>query len=292
MRGPVPGMRNQADLKPRAGAVGHAVDVPVLMYHSVAASATPRFARFVVAPGEFAAQMEYLAAEGYQPVTALDLARRRAAGDLPARPVVLTFDDAYTDFESAVMPILLQHGFPATLYVPTAYVGGTASWLLDCNEDQRPILSWQAIRDIAAAGIEVASHSHSHPQLDRIPLRVAEDEVRRSRQMLEDMLGAAVEGFAYPFGYWNRGVRASVLAAGYSYACAVGELVVSGADDAWTLPRLTVGAGAGVAGLAELLAGKSTPAARWSSHVKRWAWVAVRRGIRSVGGDPQAGQSD
>ena len=283
-------MREQANREFDSGAAAPTVDVPVLMYHSIAASAAPRFARFAVAPREFAAQMEYLAAEGYHPMTALDLARSRGAADLPARPVVLTFDDAYTDFESAVMPILHTHGFPATLYVPTAYVGGTASWLLDCNEDQRPILSWPAIGDIAAAGIEVASHSHSHPQLDRIPLPVVEDEVQRSRQILEDKLGIPIEGFAYPFGYWNRQVRSSVSAAGYTYACAVGELVVSGADDSWALPRVTVGAGTGTAGLAKLLAGRSTPAARWSAGIKRRTWAAMRRGIRPVGGDPQVGQ--
>jgi peptidoglycan/xylan/chitin deacetylase (PgdA/CDA1 family) len=289
---PAPGMRDQAQQELRTAAAARSADVPVLMYHSVATSASRRFARFVVTPGEFAAQMDCLAARGYHPVTALDLARGLAADDLPARPVVLTFDDAYTDFESAVMPVLQARGFPATLYVPTAYVGGTASWLADCNEDQRPILSWQAIRDVAAAGIEVASHSHSHPQLDRVPLRVVRDEVRRSRQLLEDQLGTPVAGFAYPFGYWNQGVRSAVAAAGYSYACAVGELVVSGTDDPWTLPRLTVAAGTGAAGLASLLAGRSTRAARWSSGMKRRAWTVVRRSVRSVGGDPQAGQRD
>jgi peptidoglycan/xylan/chitin deacetylase (PgdA/CDA1 family) len=290
MFGPAPGVRELVDRELGAGAAARTAYVPVLMYHSVATQAAPGFARFVVAPGEFAAQMDYLGAEGFHPITALDLARGTAAGCLPARPVVLTFDDAYTDFESAVMPVLQAHGFPATLYVPTAYVGGTASWLLHCSEDQRPILSWQAIRDIAAAGIEVASHSHSHPQLDRIPLRVVKDEVRRSRQLLEDQLGMPIAGFAYPFGYWNRGVRSTVAAAGYSYACAVGELAVSGADDPWRLPRLTVGAGTGTADLAELLAGRSTPVARWSSDVKRRAWATIRRSIRPVGNDPQVGQ--
>src|SRR5215469_15643214 len=97
----VRGMRDQSDRELHAGAAAaQVVDVPVLMYHSVATRAAPRFARFVVAPAEFAAQMEYLAAESYEPITAFDLARTIATNDLPARPVVLTFDDAYTDFES------------------------------------------------------------------------------------------------------------------------------------------------------------------------------------------------
>ena len=66
------------------------------------------------------------------------------------------------------------------------------------------MLSWQALRDIAAEGVEVAAHSHTHPQLDRVPAAVISDEVGRSRCLLEDNLGLAVDGFAYPFGYWNR----------------------------------------------------------------------------------------
>jgi peptidoglycan/xylan/chitin deacetylase (PgdA/CDA1 family) len=285
-------MHKSAVRKPRAGATTSAADVPFLMYHSIATSAAPEFARFVLRPEEFAAQMEYLAAEGYRPVTALDLARGEFAVDRASRPMVLTFDDGYTDFESAVMPILRKYSFPATLYVPTAYVGGTASWLRACNEEHRPILSWQAIRDIAAEGIEVASHSHSHPQLDRVSPAVAQDEARRSRELLEDKLGLPVPGFAYPFGYWTKDVRSAVSAAGYSYACAVGELPVSTASDPLTLPRLTVTAGSGTAGLARLLARRSTPTARQLSDQKRLAWAAMRRHIPSVGGDPKAGSRD
>lgn len=261
--------------------------MPILMYHSVAVSAAPRFARFVVHPAEFTAQMDHLAAAGYEPMTALDLARRHASGDLSGRPVVLTFDDAFTDFETAVLPILQEHRFPATLYVPTAYPGRTASWLRDCDEDQRPILSWPALRDIASAGVEVASHSHTHPQLDRIAHRVVRDEVWRSRQILQDSLGLPIAGFAYPFGYWTGTVRSYVAAAGYSYACAVGELPVSAAADPLALPRVSVAGGLDVDDFARLLEDSSTSAARLSAHLKQWAWRAMRRHIRSVGGDPQ-----
>jgi peptidoglycan/xylan/chitin deacetylase (PgdA/CDA1 family) len=262
-------------------------DVPILMYHSIAASAAPRFARFAVRPAEFAAQMDHLATVGYEAMTAVDFARRQAGGDLPARPVVLTFDDAFADFETAALPILAEYGFRATVFVPTAYVGHRASWLRDCEEDQRPILSWRALRDIVSAGVEVASHSHTHPQLDRTALPVVKDELLRSRRLLEDSLGVPIDGFAYPFGYWNRNVRSSVSAAGYSYACAVGELAVCAAADPLALSRLTVAGGVDLAGFARLLEGSPTAADRLSSHLKRWAWRAVRRHIRSVGGAPQ-----
>jgi peptidoglycan/xylan/chitin deacetylase (PgdA/CDA1 family) len=266
-------------------------EVPVLMYHSIAAGATTRkFRRFVVHPDEFAAQMEYLQAAGYHPVTAADLARDPAGRPLPPQPVVLTFDDAYTDFYTAALPVLREHGFRATLYVPTAYVGATTRFNVSVGEQDRAVLSWPALRDIAAEGIEVAAHSHTHPQLDRVPLAVIGDEVRRCRDLLEDKLGLAVDGFAYPFGFWNRAARAAVAAAGYRYACAVAELMTAPDDDRLTLPRLTVNAGIGVAGLARLLAARPTPAGRRAAAVKRVAWRAVRELVPPVGRDPREGR--
>ena len=263
--------------------------VPVLMYHSIATAAAGRFSRFVVDPGEFAAQMDYLDAGGYRPVTAADLAGSRSGGTLPPRPVVLTFDDAYTDFYSAALPVLREHDFRATIYVPTAYVGATARFISGVGEQSREVLSWRALRDIATEGVEVAAHSHTHPQLDRVRAAVISDEVRRSRRLLEDNLGLAVEGFAYPFGYWNAAARAAVAATGFRYACAVAELVTAPGDDVLTLPRLTVNAGIGVTGLARLLGGRP-PGGRQAAAVKRVAWRALRRAVPAVGGDPQEGR--
>jgi peptidoglycan/xylan/chitin deacetylase (PgdA/CDA1 family) len=266
------------------------IPVPVLMYHSIATGATRKFRRFAVDPAEFAAQMEYLNEAGYRPVTAAELAGRGPGGPLPPRPVVLTFDDAYTDFYSTALPVLREHGFRATLYVPTAYVGATTRFNVSLGEENRAVLSWQALADIAAEDVEVAAHSHAHPQLDRVPAEVISDEVGRSRRLLEDKLGLAVDGFAYPFGYWNGAARAAVADAGYRYAFAVAELMTAPGDDLLTLPRLTVNAGIGVAGLARLLGSRPTNASRRAAAVKRVAWRAVRRLVPPVGRDPREGR--
>jgi peptidoglycan/xylan/chitin deacetylase (PgdA/CDA1 family) len=264
-------------------------EVPVLMYHSIAAGTTGEFARFAVDPTEFAEQMDYLDAAGYRTMTAADLVGSRRGRPLPPRPVVLTFDDAYADFYSTALPVLREHDFCATLYVPTGYVGGTASFLSGLGEGHRPVLSWQALRDIAAAGVEMAAHSHTHPQLDRVPTAVINDEVRRSRCLLEDNLGLAVDGFAYPFGYWNRAARAAVAAAGFQYAVAVAELMTTARDDVLTLPRLTVNAGLGVAGLARLLGTRPTPVRQQVAATKRIIWRAMRGLLPAVGGDAREG---
>jgi peptidoglycan/xylan/chitin deacetylase (PgdA/CDA1 family) len=266
-------------------------EVPVLMYHSITTGAARKFRRFAVDPGEFAAQMDYLDAGGYRPVTAAELAASRSGRALPPRPVVLTFDDAYTDFYTAALPVLRKHGFRATLYVPTAYVGATARFNGSCGEGDRAVLSWQALRDVAAEGVEVAAHSHTHPQLDRVPAAVITDEVSRSRHLLQDSLGLPVEGFAYPFGYWNRAARAAVAAAGYGYAFAVAELITAPGDDVLRLPRLSVNPGIGVAGLARLLDTRPAASARRAAEAKRLTWRALRQMVPAIGGDPREGWS-
>lgn len=264
-------------------------EVAVLMYHSIGASATRKFRRFAVHPGEFAAQMEYLAAAGYQSVTAAELAASWSGRPLPAHPLVLTFDDAYADFYSAALPVLRAHGFRATLYVPTAYVGATTRFNLSMGEQNRAVLSWRALVDIAAEGMEVASHSHTHPQLDRVPATILRHEVQRSRDLLEDKLGLAVDGFAYPFGYWTRAARAAVGAAGYRYACGVDDLTAVRGDDLLTLPRLTVNAGTGVAGLARLLHDRPSRGGRRLAAAKRHTWRAIRAAVPPVGRDAREG---
>jgi peptidoglycan/xylan/chitin deacetylase (PgdA/CDA1 family) len=271
--------------------VRHAVSgVPVLMYHSIAANSALRFQRFVVHPDEFRAQMAYLDDEGYRAMTAANLVVSWSSGQpLPLRPVVLTFDDAFTDFYRTALPILREHGFRATLYVPTGYIGGTARWLTGCGEADREVMSWQALQDIAAESIEIATHSHTHPQMDRVSAAVLRDEVHRSRCLLEDSLAVSVEGFAYPFGYWNHAARAAVATEGFRYACAVADLIAAPGDNVLTLPRLTVNAGLGVTGLARLLDARSTPVERLAAAVKRVTWMALRQRLESFGGDPREG---
>lgn len=266
-------------------------ELPVLMYHSIGTTTTVKFRAFAVDPAEFADQMDYLDSEGYQLLTAAGVAERQASGTaLPHRPLVLTFDDAYEDFYTAALPVLRKHGFSATLFVPTGCVGRTAWFNAFMGGEDHPMMSWAALGDAATEGVEIAAHSHTHPHLDLVPGSVVRDEVNRSRGLLEDHLGVPVEGFAYPFGYWNRAARAAVADGGFRYAVAVADLRVSPGDDMFTLPRLTVRAGIGVAGLARLLSTQPTLRRRGVSRARRTASHAVRRVVPIMGsGDAREG---
>ncbi len=74
-------------------------------------------------PKDFEKQMEYIATN-YQPITITDVIaaiESRNSKDLPPRAVLVTFDDAYYDFEEQAWPVLKRYKIPATIFVPTAY---------------------------------------------------------------------------------------------------------------------------------------------------------------------------
>ncbi|MEO5874194.1 MAG: polysaccharide deacetylase family protein [Streptosporangiaceae bacterium] len=203
---------------------------PILMYHSVRDDPPPETAGLAVSPAVFADQMAVLADNGFTPV-------RLGTVDLPAKPICITFDDGYADFHTHALPVLEAHGFPATVFV-------TTGWLDDAGPDAagRPLdrmLTWAHVREVAAHGIDVAAHSHSHPQLDQLRDGPLHDELTRSRLLLEDRLGTAVPTMAYPYGYSSARVRRAVRIAGYGSAFAVGNRT-SQDGDRFAIPRLTV----------------------------------------------------
>lgn len=217
--------------------------IPILMYHSISNYYTsPKFRPCVVSPELFEQHLSYLDQHHYTPVTVTHLAQAMAQGGqgLPARPVVLTFDDGYADFYTDALPRLKRYGFAATLYIPTAFVGNTSRWLERMGEGMRPLLTWEQVAEISASGIECGAHTHSHPPLDWMPLTRAWDEIVHSKELLEDHLGQPVLSFAYPYGYYSARVKKLVQAAGFVSACAVKLAMSSLRDDPYALARLAI----------------------------------------------------
>jgi peptidoglycan/xylan/chitin deacetylase (PgdA/CDA1 family) len=207
--------------------------VPVLMYHEVADSSATD-SPLAVSPNVFADQIAYLHDAGFNTVTAGELAAILAGGpgDLPERPVVLTFDDGYGDFYTQALPLLKQHGFNATLFQTTGWVG---------KEDEiKRMLNWRELAESEQAGVEIGAHTCKHPQLDQLPEKEMREELYVSKNLLEDQLGLRVPGLAYPFGYSNAKVRRVAKELGYDYAYAVGNSLTTTGADTFALPRLTV----------------------------------------------------
>jgi peptidoglycan/xylan/chitin deacetylase (PgdA/CDA1 family) len=253
--------------------------IPILMYHSISSRAGPRFRKWAVSPERFEEHLAYLAQYNYTPVTVTQLVAARTRGDdaLPAQPMVITFDDGYADFHENALPALHRHGFGATLYIPTACIGGTCGWLQTEGEAPRPMLTWSQVREIVGTGIECGGHSHTHPRLDAIPSAVARDEIELCKRLLEEHLGRAVASFAYPHGWHTSAIRRMVRAAGYISACAVKNMPSSSTDDPFDLARLVVTADTDVAALADLLACRVSPIEATLRQTARPIWRFLSR---------------
>lgn len=254
------------------------VHTPVLMYHSVAERSSPAFRPYCVEPGLFAEHLSALASSGYRTLTVTELAELRASGDgVPPRSVVLTFDDAFADFHEHALEVLTRHRFTATLYVPTAFVGATSRWLSDEGEGDRRMLGWAELAEIAMAGIEIGSHSHSHLQLDLLSPDVLREELTESRRTLEDRLQEPVPSLAYPFGFHTSRVRQAARDAGYRSACAVRDLTSTSADDPFALNRLVVSGDTSVHTLLDRVATPTGRVRAWRADARAHASRTLRR---------------
>jgi peptidoglycan/xylan/chitin deacetylase (PgdA/CDA1 family) len=257
--------------------------VPILMYHSISSYASRRFEPNTVSPATFGEHLSYLDHCHYTPLTVTQFVHAMARGGdgLPPRPVVLTFDDGYADFYTNALPALQRHGFVATLYIATGFVGRTSRWNQPIGEGMRHILTWTQLAEISANGIECGAHSHTHRPLDMLPPSAAREEIVRSKALLEEHLGRQASSFAYPFGYYSPRVRQIVRTSGYESACAIKLAMSSLCDDPYALARLAIRPHTAVHDLAAALT--RGQGALVASPVKR-ARVRMRQYTRTVCG--------
>lgn len=249
--------------------------VPILLYHSIAEYADPRFKPWVVSPQDFTCHMAYLTDHQYTPLTVTQFVQ---AVPLPEHPVIITFDDGFADFYNYAFPILKCFNFTATLYITTNFIGGTSRWLSSDGEGRRPMLTWDQVAEINRSSlVEIGSHSRSHPQLDVIPIKQAEDEIFCSKKDLEERLGYKANSFAYPHGYHNQKVKKIVQQAGYLSACAVKNAMSTTGDDPFALARMFVLSGMGNNAFEKLLLGESLPVVTPGERMQTKIWRVVRR---------------
>jgi peptidoglycan/xylan/chitin deacetylase (PgdA/CDA1 family) len=252
--------------------------LPILLYHSVADDVTGAFAPYAISREAFGEHLDLLVERGHTVLTVSSLVQAIASGrPLPERPVVVTFDDGFADFADAAWPELSDRDIPATLYVTCGPLGGTSDWLRSEGQGNRPMLSWDALRGLAAEGCEIGAHTVSHPPLDCLSRAQAEHEIRASKSELEDGLGRLVPSFAYPHGHHDRHVRQMVIDAGFESACAVKNALSHPDDDRFALARITVTGDVSATTLADRLEGRGVPRAHHRERLRTTAWRTVRR---------------
>jgi len=223
--------------------------VPILMYHriDVLRPTLPAITRaLTVAPADFAAQMRWLHVHGYHAITQTQLFDALEHGRaLPAKPIVITFDDGYRDVLKYAAPVLARLHMPATAYVITGRISGP-----DVS-----FLSWLMLNALEQDGVEIGSHTVHHAELPRLSDPEALQELIQSRLALERHLGHPVQWFAYPAGRFDQRTEGLVRQAGYVLAVTTQPGSAQSAQAPFALHRYEVLDTTGVRGLAAMLRG-------------------------------------
>lgn len=231
--------------------------LPILAYHRIADDGPEALARYRTSPAMFFAQMEWLERHGYHTCSSVDLARHLYEGrGFTGRPVVITFDDAYRDFHDTAWPILRSHDFIAEVLVVTDRVGGTADWDSHYGAPA-PLMNWQQIQSLGAAGVRFGSHMASHSHMETLSSREMALEAARSRAVLERALGRKCVSIAAPFGEAVDRFVHIATHCGYRIGFTVQPGLVGLDSQPMRLPRLEVGGGWSIEAFAEAVQGSS-----------------------------------
>lgn len=217
--------------------------VPVLMYHRVDEPNDAAERGYCIAPKLFGAHLDWLASADWTPCTLADFGRwQRGEGTLPARSVLITFDDGFAGLHAHVLPRLAARGWPATVFLVSARIGGRDDWATHelRSVGAHALLDAAQITEMAAAGIEFQSHSRHHADLVVLDHAALVDELRGSREELQQLLGRPVEAVAYPYGRTDTRVQLAAREAGYRLGFSVEPGFNRPGGDAMRLRRLDI----------------------------------------------------
>jgi peptidoglycan/xylan/chitin deacetylase (PgdA/CDA1 family) len=210
-------------------AAAHKRAVPVLMYHVIAnpSSGTPN-PDLWVGPAALRRQMRFLDRHGYEVVSLQEVYDYWHGGPLPAKAVVLSFDDGFVNHYTRALPILKAHGW-----------AGTLNLALSHYEQKGWGLTTHMVEALIRNNWELDCHSRTHAYLPRLRGPSLASEVSGSRRVLRRMFHVPVNFFAYPSGAYDPAVVATVKRAGFLGATST-EYGFARPNDAYALDRVQI----------------------------------------------------
>lgn len=206
-------------------------DIPVFAYHRFG---DDRFPSTSVETAVFEAQLQYLRDKNYTALTFGQAVEKWLANEqFPDKAVILTVDDGYLSFYENGWPLLKKYNFPATIFIQTETVG---------NAD---FMTWEQIRKIQQAGIEIGNHSATHDHFlnhpeDSIPL-IFKKDLEAAAEIFRIQLTESPKIYAYPYGEWNTAMEEVLRAGGYLAAAVQKSGVFCESSNTYAIPRFPMG---------------------------------------------------
>jgi peptidoglycan/xylan/chitin deacetylase (PgdA/CDA1 family) len=214
--------------------------LPILIYHQIAdhqghgngSAIAPNDWPYRLDRDVFEAQIRSIYQQRMRTVVMEELTVESSEGgplaSMPSRPVCLTFDDGSISDYAIAYPTLLSYGQRATFFVITDRIG------------QPGYVSWDQLREMAANGMSIQSHSCTHAELAHGPSRQAREELLRSKERLEQALGRRITAFAAPGGSWRPDLSALAEECGYALVCTSEQGVNEEPFERLALKRLSI----------------------------------------------------
>jgi peptidoglycan/xylan/chitin deacetylase (PgdA/CDA1 family) len=216
------------------------VCVPILAYHNIARAPTgSALPKLYVSPQKFERQLWMLHRLRLRGVS-MSLGFERLQARRTERLAVLTFDDGYADNLNNAAPLLQAYGFSATCYLVSDHVGRYNEWDAAQLGVRKPLMSRPQIESWLAAGMEIGSHTCSHPRLDQLDREAVLRELAESRRALEAQFGVKVRHFCYPYGRYAPSTIELVRRVGYTSAVTTLRGIAADNDDPYQLPRASI----------------------------------------------------
>lgn len=207
--------------------------VPILMYHHIEINPRPNdtvYAALFVSPTQLDQQLSYLSTHNYHVITLDELSNALDGKEtLPPNPIILTFDDGYQSFYDNAYPLLKKYQMKAVQFVITQV------------EDAPAYLSWNEIIEMDKSGlVEIAAHTRHHPNLPDLSQAAIVDEIKGSKDDLEQHLHHTVNWFAYPYGSYSPFIIQTIKDAGFKGAASTIYGTNQSKDNVYLFPRIMV----------------------------------------------------
>ncbi len=217
--------------EPRDGEGTGTTIAPILIFHAIrpyVEGDTTAVRRYIATPQTLEEELAYLHNAGYSSITFDQLAAHITAdAPLPPKPVVISFDDDWENQYTYAFPLLKKYGFTATFYIWVAVVG------------MKHHMTWEEIKTLADAGMQIGCHTIHHPYLTRIEDETTlRREIHGAKNLIEARIGVPVTTLAYPFGQYDERVVAAVKEAGFTTARTTWPGVIHSQEGLYSLTGL------------------------------------------------------
>jgi peptidoglycan/xylan/chitin deacetylase (PgdA/CDA1 family) len=153
---------------------------------------------------------------------------------------ILSFDDGYSDIFVYAQDILRRLSNRAIIFLVAGKIGGVNDWDCSCELAGKPLLDWEQVSELKKAGVQFGSHSLTHADLTKLENEELDREIRESKRILEEKLGRPIDGFSYPFGFFNNRVITALRNAGYKWAVTTSDSIWEGLGNPYRIRRISI----------------------------------------------------